>query len=142
MKTTIIRTIKKGRQIAAILSLSAMLMFTADAFAQQKELLQAKQGTASATGTLQANIFPSPDPLMLKIVFDNPAREAVTLTVSHAENGKIYTKVISPTLVYNSKLDVSGLPDGKYTFEISSKNKRFLQSFEIFTQTARLTQVQ
>jgi hypothetical protein len=141
MKTTRIRTIEKGFQRALILSLISLFLFTVNVFAQQKELPYVDQPT-TAPGTWQANIFPSPDPLMLKIVFDNPAREVLTLTVSHAEKGVVYTKVMSSTEKYNSKLDVSGLPDGKYTFEISSKNQRFSRSFEMVTQTARLTHVQ
>jgi hypothetical protein len=71
MKTACIRTIEKGFQSALIISLISLFLFTANVLAQQKELPYIDQPT-TAPGTWQANIFPSPDPLMLKIVFDNP----------------------------------------------------------------------
>lgn len=142
MKTTITRTVEMIFQGAAILSLLAIFLFTSDVTAQHKEVLTDARSMASVPGNLQANIFPSTDPLMLKIVFVNPAKETVTLIVRNANREKVYTKDITNTEMYNSRLDVSGLPDGNYTFELQGKHQFFSQNFEILTQTARLTHVQ
>lgn len=145
MKTTIHRTIDKIFQGAAILGLSSQFLFSEVAYGQQAESLQFYPTTekeASSSSELTARIFPSFDPLKLKVVFFNPEKETVALIIRNDLREIVYKKVIEKTESYNSNYDVSHLPDGIYTFEVYSKVKSFSKSFQISTQLTRLTYVE
>lgn len=133
MKTTIIRILNKAFRGAAIISLSISGLVNGTAYAQGSD--------ESDKAALQASVFPSQDPLVLKIVFVNPAKEKVDLLVRNSEGEIIYKRLLSDTEQYNSKYAVWQLPDGKYTFEVKSARQHFSQPFVISTQTARLTYV-
>jgi hypothetical protein len=141
MKTTIDRTIEKLFLGSAIVCFFTLFSASETAYAQKQASFQTIDSTPAEPGIFQANIFPSADRLVLKIVFINPAKEAVRLQVRNSDRELVYERIISETGQYNSKFNVSELPDGKYVFEVKTAKKRFSQPFEISTQTARLTYV-
>lgn len=135
------RTIEKVFQGAAILAFSLMLLSVETAIAQSSAFVQPVKQTASEPAALQANIFASADPLVLKVIFVNPQKETVTLLVKKDGEETVYARKFENTENYNSRVDVSGLPDGNYMFQIIGTTTSFSETFQISTQTARLTYI-
>jgi hypothetical protein len=141
MKTNIQSTVGKLLLSAATLGLTTLFLFNGTAHAQHSAFVEPEANTASVPGKFQASVFPSLNPLLLKVVFKNPAKEAVKLIVRKDDKEIVYKKVIGNTEYYSSKFDISNLPDGDYTFEIKGKTSSFSHNVYISAQTARLINV-
>lgn len=134
MNTFVTRTTRKVFRNAALLGLAALLAGTPAALAgndRSEEPATEMKAVAYATSALK-----------LKVNFENPAREKVTLSILNEEGRVVYSMPLGAQEVYNGKLDLSGLADGKYTVSLQSKSSRYQKSFHIQTRTARTAVVQ
>jgi hypothetical protein len=131
MNTLVIRTAQKVFRSAALFGLAALLVGTPAALAGNDPVTGEMKAVAYATSSLK-----------LKVNFENPAREKVTLAILNAAGQVVYTSNLGHEEVYNGRLDLSGLADGQYTVTLQSKSSRFEKPFQIQTQTARMAVVQ
>jgi flagellar hook assembly protein FlgD len=134
MNTFVARTAQKVFRSAALFGLATLLVGTPAALAgndRSEEPAAEMKAVAYATSALK-----------LKVNFENPAREKVTLSILNEAGQVVYTTAIGDQAVYNGKLDLSGLADGKYTVSLQSKSSRYHKPFQIQTQTARTAVVQ
>ncbi len=134
MNALVIRTARKVFRSTALLGLATLLVATPAAFA-------GNNGSEDPAAELKAVAYAA-SPLKLKVNFENPAREKVTLSIRDARGQVVYTMPLGQDAVYNGKLDLSGLLDGNYTVSLQSKSSRYEKSFEIQTRTARMAVVQ
>jgi len=134
MNTFVIRTARQVFRSTALLGLATLLVAAPAAFA-------GNDGSENPAGELKAVAYAA-SPLKLKVNFENPARERVTLSIRDAGGQVVYTTTLGHDAVYNGKLDLSGLTDGKYTVSLQSKSSRYDKPFEIQTQTARMAVVE
>jgi hypothetical protein len=97
---------------------------------------------ASASGELRAVVFPSGDPLKVKVCFENPALERVVLMVKDDTGTVVYSGSMGRSGKYVGLIDLSALGDGDYTVLLRSKSGRYVQPFQLRTETSRLAFVQ
>ena len=133
MNALVIRTARKVFRSTALLGLATLLIATPAAFA----------GTNGSEDPAELKaVAYAASPLKLKVNFENPAREKITLSIRDARGQVVYTMPLGQEAVYNGKLDLSGLHDGNYTVSLQSKSSRYEKPFQIQTQTARMAVVQ
>jgi hypothetical protein len=135
MKALVIRTAQKVFRSTALFGLAALLAGAPAALAGND------RGEDPVTGEMKAVAYATSS-LKLKVNFENPAREKVTLLILNEAGQIVYTSNLGHEAVYNGKLDLSGLADGKYTVSLQSKSSRYEKPFQIQTQTARMAVVQ
>lgn len=133
---------------ASLLALAAAVLTSEGAFAQKSDNCLMAMHTdktdkkaSAAPETLKAVMYPSANPMKLKVNFENPAKEKVVMIVRNSKGAAVFSNTIGRTQIYNGKLDISALPDGEYTMELQSPSSRYGQSFSIQTETARLASV-
>ncbi len=134
MNTLVIRTAQKVFRSAALFGLAALLVGTPAALADN-------DGAEDPAAEMKAVAYATSS-LKLKVNFENPAREKVTLSIRNEAGQVVYTTALGQQEIYNGKLDLSGLADGKYTVSLQSKSSRYEKPFQIQTQTARMAVVQ
>jgi flagellar hook assembly protein FlgD len=134
MNTLVARTARKVFRSAALFGLAALLVGTPAALA-------GNDGAEDPTTEMKAVAYATSS-LKLKVNFENPARERVTLSIRDEAGQVVYTMLLGQQEIYNGKLDLSGLADGKYTVSVQTKSSRYEKPFQIQTQTARTAVVQ
>jgi hypothetical protein len=135
MNTLVTCTARKVFRSAALFGLAALLVGTPAALAGND------RGEDPVTGEMKAVAYATSS-LKLKVNFENPAREKVTLSIRNADGQVLYTSNLGHEAVFNGKLDLSDLADGKYTVTLQSKSSRYEKPFQIQTQTARMAVVE
>jgi hypothetical protein len=142
MKTRFQTALQKLQRLAA-LALTALLL-NHSAAAQDHENrpvpLAPEVTEGAAPPAFQAAVFPSLDPLVLKVVFRNPAREPLTLLVKNVHQEVVYRQPLGEVERYNSRYSLAELPDGNYQLEIEGKSVRYAKSLRVGTQVTRLAQ--
>ena len=96
---------------------------------------------ATAAPAFRAAVFPSRDPLMLKVVYENPAKMPLTLRLRDGNGEVVYRKPLGRVAAYNGRVYLSEVTDGSYTLEITGRSVRYARPFRVGTQVARLTEV-
>jgi hypothetical protein len=134
MNTLVTRTAQKVFRSAALFGLAALLVGAPAALA-------GNDGSEDPANELKAVAYATSS-LKLKVNFENPAREKVTLLIFNEAGQVVYSTPLGQQEIYNGKLDLSGLADGKYTVSLQSKSSRYEKPFQIQTQTARIAVVQ
>jgi hypothetical protein len=127
---------KKVFRATALFGLAALLGMGPAAFAGND------RGRDEVSGELKAVAYTSNNSLKMKVNFENPAREKVTLSILAPTGQVVYTTTLGDQEIYNGKVDLSSLADGNYTLALQSKSSRYTKPFEIKTQTARQAVVQ
>ncbi|HEX8528609.1 MAG TPA: T9SS type A sorting domain-containing protein [Cytophagales bacterium] len=135
MNTFVIRTARQVFRSTALFGLAALLAGTPAALAGND------RGKDPVAGEMKAVAYATSS-LNLKVNFENPAREKVTLSILNASGQVLFTSNLGHDEIYNGKLDLSGLADGKYTVTLQTKSSRYEKPFQIQTQTARTAVVQ
>lgn len=147
MKTLVSRIGKNVRSGATLLGVTALFFSGQVVFAQKTESRRLARHSehvatpaheASASGELRAVVFPSANPLKVKVCFENPAQERVLLTVKDETGNVVYSGSVGHQRKYVGLIDMSALGDGDYTVLLESKSGRYTQPFQLRTQTSRL----
>jgi hypothetical protein len=133
------RTALQTLQRLAALSLTALLVNYA-ATAQDHAGRPAPLAAEAAAPAFEAAVFPSRDPLILKVVFRNPTREPLTLLVRNEHAAVIYRQPLRNVRSYNSDFHLAGLADGNYQVEIAGKSVRYAKSLRVTTKVVRLAE--
>ncbi len=147
MKTLVSRISRNASRGAALLGLAALFAAAPAALAQQSDrthpaLKVAQTAPAASSGELRAVMFPANGPLKVKVSFENPALDQIVLTIRNEAGQVIHSNRVGRHKSYVSRLDLSALPDGDYTLQLTGKSSRYAQPFRIHTETARLALVE
>ena len=134
MNTLVTRTAQKVFRSTALFGLAALLVGAPAALA-------GNDGSEDPATEMKAVAYATSS-LKLKVNFENPAREKVTLLIFNEAGQVVYSTPLGQQEIYNGKLDLSSLADGKYTVSLQSKSSRYEKPFQIQTQTARIAVVQ
>ncbi len=132
------------QMIAFVLGTLGTLLTTQPLKAQYQKgngTIGSNSTTASAAPAFAASLFPSLHPLVLKVVFVNPARTSLMLLVKNEYQEVIYQKPLGNVKSYNSSVHLSGLVDGKYSMEITGKSAYYVKEFRVETEISRLAQI-
>lgn len=85
--------------------------------------------------SVQAFVYPDAHKTALKIRLENRTSDAVRVRIVNADQKTVYDDYVAkPT--YYGRFDLSALPYGGYTIELSNRHTRQTQSFRIEPQTA------
>jgi hypothetical protein len=95
----------------------------------------------AAAPAFRASVFPSLDPLTLKLVFENPAKSLLTLRLRNEYGEIVYQKPLGKVASYNGRVYLSGVTDGNYTLEIAGRSVRYAWPFRVGTRVTRLAEV-
>ncbi len=95
----------------------------------------------TAAPAFQAVIVPLLEPLKLKVVFFNPAKEPLTLLIKNQQQEVIYRKFIGRVASFHTDFYLANVADGDYQVELAGNSVRYTKSVQIRTKVARLAQV-
>ena len=80
---------------------------------------------------LEANVYPlSNRTATIKVIFNNPTGGAVRVIIRDGQ-GKVHYDAYESTALYRRNFDLSGLPFGNYTVELSKRNEKVARTFAI-----------
>lgn len=128
-------------QSVAVLALTALLVnHSAAAQDPAHHAAPVPAEVAAAPSGFRAAVFPSRDPLVLKVVFRNPGREALTLLVKNGQREVIHRQPLGRVASYNNRYSLAGLADGTYDMEIEGKSVRYAKSLRVGTKVTRLAE--
>ena len=96
---------------------------------------------APTAPAFRASVFPSLDPLTLKLVFENPAQSLLTLRLRDEYGEIVYQKPLGKVASYNGRVYLSGVTDGNYALEIAGRSVRYAWPFRVGTRVTRLAEV-
>ncbi len=133
---TIANAFRTVFRATALFGLAAVLLTGQSAFAADD------RGNDGDAEELKAIAYTSDNSLKMKVNFENPAQEKVTLSILDRSGQVVYTATLGDQKIYNGKVDLSYLADGNYTLALQSKSSKYTKPFEIRTQTARQAIVQ
>ena len=142
MKTLLSRISRNASRGVALLGFAALFAAAPAAVAQQSALKVAQTAPAASSGELRAVMFPANGPLKVKVSFENPALDQLVLTIRNEAGQVIHSNRVGRHKSYVSRLDLSALPDGDYTLQLTGESSRYSQPFRIHTETARLALVE
>ena len=112
--------------IACLLSASAL---RAQSFAGHEKLTQ-------SPSQLEATVYPLTNaPSTIKVIFNNLTGGQVRVVI-RSDKGKVVYSEFESIARYRRCFDLSYLPEGRYTIELSKPNERFSQAFVIEPSTA------
>lgn len=108
--------------ITCLLSASAL---RAQTLAGREKLAESPQPQ------LEATVFPLTNaPSTIKVIFNNLTGGSVRVVIRDDKGKTVYTEFESIAR-YRRHFDLSGLPNGQYTVELSKKNEHYTQAFAI-----------
>ncbi|CAA9262922.1 MAG: hypothetical protein AVDCRST_MAG56-2637 [uncultured Cytophagales bacterium] len=149
MKTLLSLIVRNASRGGALLGLATLFAAAPAALAQQSDLAHRTNvhkvaGTSQAfsSGELQAVMFPAANPMKVKVSFANPALERIVMSVRNESGEILHTSVVGRHKSYVTQIDLTALPDGDYTLQLRGEDSRYVQSFRIQTETARLALVE
>ncbi len=126
----------------AVAGLTALLL-TQPASAQAGDngrLAAYTQPAPAVAPAFEAAVFPSLDPLILKVVFRNPARASLHLLLRNEQQEVVFRKPLGRPASYNSRVHLE-VADGNYTLEITGGPVRYAKALRVGTKVARLAEV-
>jgi hypothetical protein len=126
------------RKFIACLSVATALLISGAASAQTVQFTDQAPLHSQLTDGLKVAVFPLPHSLVMKVNFENPTKEKITILIKNKQGEVVYHKHIGRTLLYNGKFDVSQIGDGNYTLIIESKKQSYANPFIIQTHQERL----
>ena len=135
------RTLPQTLQNFAVTALAVLLInqtvSAQDALTHPATLLT----QAAIVPAFQAVVFPAQDPLVLKVIVENPAKESLTFRLRNEHGEVVYQKPLGKVSSYNSRVYLSEVIDGSYTLEIAGQSVRYARPFRVGTRVARLAEV-
>lgn len=140
MKTLITSTNKNSfRNIIAGLTLSAAFFFGGAASAQTTvQFVDKAPIHTQTTNAFKVAVFPVANSLLMKVHFENPNKEKVTLLIKNSKDEVVYRKAVGNDPIFNGKFDLSKIANGTYIMVIQSSNQTYSNSFAIETHQERI----
>jgi hypothetical protein len=126
------------RNLVAAFTLAFVLLLAGNVSAQSVQFTdQAAIHTQTSDG-FKVAVFPVHNSLLMKVLFENPAQEKVTVLIKNSQNEIVYKKVVGSAAIFNGKFDVSKMSDGTYTMVIESKHQSYSNPFSVQTYQERI----
>lgn len=139
MKTTTTSAHTKTiRNMIAGLTLAATFFCTATASAQGVKFVDEAPIHSQTTDKFKVAVFPVANSLLLKVIFENPHKEMVTVLIKDSKDEVVYKKKVGRNTVFLGKFDVSHIADGTYMMVIQSAKQSYSNPFSIATQQERM----
>jgi hypothetical protein len=138
---TLLQTLQNVAAAALTLLLINQTGLAQDAASNHLAMQSAQPTPMAAAPAFRASVFPSLDPLILKLVFENPAKSMLTLRLRNEYGEVVYQKPLGKVASYNGRVYLSEVTDGNYTLEIAGRSVRYAWPFRVGTRVTRLTQV-
>jgi len=151
MKMLVSQFIANVRTSAAALGVAALCLASPATFAQETANyppasspgnMAKRTQLAPGSGELRAAVFPSGNPLKMKVCFENPALQRVVLTIRNNDGAVVHSSLLTNGRSYVGLIDLTALPDGDYTIYLTSRSARYVQPLQLQTETARLALLQ
>jgi hypothetical protein len=137
MKTTFTSTSVK-RNLLAVLSLALFLFLAGSVSAQSVQFTDQAAIHTQTTDQFKVAVFPVQNSLLMKVLFENPAQEKITVLIKNSQNEVVYKKAVGNAAIFNGKFDVSKMSDGTYTMVIESKHQSYSNPFSVETYQERI----
>lgn len=134
MKTTFTSAL---RTLAAAFALSFTL-FAGSASAQSVQFTDQAAIHTQTSDQFKVAVFPVEKSLLMKVLFENPAQEQVTILIKDSKNDIVYRKAVGNGAIFNGKFDLSHMSDGTYTMVIESKRQSYSNPFSVETHQERI----
>lgn len=117
---------------SALAALTASLLLAASPTTKA----QTYNGQLKLTDTplqLETNVYPiSTRPGFIKVIFNNLKKGAVQVVIRN-EQGKVFYDEFESIALYRRNLDLSNLPAGDYTVELSTRTEHVVRTLAINT---------
>ena len=122
---------KANRFFPHHLSLVGLTAFLLSALSLQAQTFSGPESPAQLPSDMEVNIFPlSNVPSAIKVIFNNPTGGIVRIAILD-DKGKVHYEELAPETKYRRRFDLSLLPEGKYTIDLSKQNEHYTQNFSI-----------
>ncbi len=126
------------RNFIASLSLVAALVLSGTTSAQTVQFTDQEPLHSQLTEELKIAVFPIQNSLLMKVIFENPTKENITMLIKNKQGEVVYKKQIGRAPLYNGTFDVSQIGDGDYSLVIESKKQSYANPFFIETHQERI----
>ncbi|QHT71087.1 hypothetical protein GXP67_32760 [Rhodocytophaga rosea] len=136
MKTLFIST-PVMRNLVAAFAL-AFTLFAGNASAQSVQFADNAAIHTQTSDQFKVAVFPVQNSLTMKVLFENPAQEKVTVMIKNSDHEVVYKKEVGKVAIFNGKFDVSKMTDGTYTMVIESKHQSYSNAFSVETYQERI----
>jgi hypothetical protein len=140
MKTQAQTSLHKWQRLAALAGMALLVHHAAAAQDHAPHSAPVSAAVAAAPAGFRAAVFPSLDPLVLKVVVQNPGREPLTILVKNAQGEVIHRQSLGRVASYNNRYSLAGLTDGTYGLEIAGKSVRYAKTLRVGTTVTRLAE--
>lgn len=77
-------------------------------------------------------------PMQFELSYKYPKTDHVLVRIKDEEQNIIFAEKTLVYKRYHKNFDLSVMKDGKYTFELTDGNEKFVQSFVVATKTQRM----
>lgn len=108
--------------------------FLLSASSMQAQTFTGQEKLTATPSSFEAIAYPA-GPAAIRVNFNNMTAGGVSVIIRDEKGYKVYENLERVT-AYRSRLDLSSLPVGKYTLELSKKGDQFIRSFTIEPPTA------
>lgn len=130
------------RNLIAGLSLVAALFISEAASAQTVQFADQASVHTQVTDNFKVALFPVANSSLIKVLFENPNQEKVTVLIKDNQDKVVYRKEVGNGAIFRGKFDVSHIAEGNYTMVIESKSQSYSNPFLIGTQQDRIARAQ
>jgi hypothetical protein len=138
MKTSTASARHTLRNLLAGLTLSAAIFFGGAACAQSVQFTDNAPLHTQTTDGFKVAVFPVANSLLMKVVFENPNKERVTVLIRNSKGEVVYKKLVGRNPVFHGKFDVSKIENGTYTMVIQSTTQSYSNPFSVATYQERI----
>ncbi len=115
---------------SALAALTACLLLTSSP-ATMAQTYKSQLKLVDAPAQLEAAVYSlSSRPATIRVNFNNRTGGSVRLTIRD-EQGKVWYEGAESIALYRRNFDLSGMPVGNYTVELSKQNEHLTQTFAI-----------
>jgi hypothetical protein len=120
---------------------AVLTTFLLSAATLQAQTFTGQQTSTETPATFEAVVYPlSNVPATLKVIFNNPTGGLVRVQVRNKE-GEVFYDSYETERQYRRRFDLSLLPHGDYTVQLSKKKENYLQSFAIVPPVQAQSQI-
>jgi flagellar hook assembly protein FlgD len=123
---------------ALVIAALSVLSFT-EVAAQTQRSASIEKITQPTPSSLAATVYQLDNSLKFKLHFENSSDNDVNIKIRNSANQLVYTETVKGRNAkkYVRKFDLSTLPDGEYTFEVSNRTESFTKDIQLQTMSAR-----
>jgi hypothetical protein len=130
------------RNLVATLFVAVVILFAGNASAQSIQFTDQAALHTQTTDQFKVAVFPVESSLVMKVLFENPAKETVTVLIKNSQDEIVYTKTVRGTAKFNGKFDISRIGEGNYSLVIESASQSYSNPFFIGTSQERIARAQ